>query len=346
MKLHCQLIANVDFNHLQQLFTGFYLLKKQGIINAQEIIEKRELGLFEETHLKVRINNKINVLYDMHDSKNIRSECLEGIDFYFKRSFSSEYIEKFSVNDREKIYPFGFNYQVLTDGFDSFLLKRTSLYEGFSDKYKIILKSLGINKKGVISDLQAKPNFNIPPKIIFMARAWNPNMVEDKEVSEHIVEINKFRSKCIQALRKEFGKNFFGGLMIDEYSKEYFSDVLLPDNSLAIQKNYLNLLKNYPICVTTKGLWDSNGWKLAEYIAFSKAIVSEKIYYQVVGNFEKNSNYLEFCSVDELIQQTVKLYKNKELREQMMQNNYDYYQNYLRPDKIVWNTLEIIKKAI
>ena len=119
-------------------------------------------------------------------------------------------------------------------------------------------------------------------------------------------------------------------------------DRFLPDNSLAKQVNYLNLLKNYPICVTTKGLCNSNGWKIAEYVALSKSIITEKMHFEVTGDFEKDKNYLEFESPDECVEQCVRLFENKDLREQMMTDNYNYHENYLRPDKIIWRTLQIV----
>jgi hypothetical protein len=48
------------------------------------------------------------------------------------------------------------------------------------------------------------------------------------------------------------------------------------------------------------GLYESNGWKLGEYVAGSKAIVSEHLHYDAPGNFSPEQNYLEFNSADEM----------------------------------------------
>jgi hypothetical protein len=140
-------------------------------------------------------------------------------------------------------------------------------------------------------------------------------------------------------LQKEFGGRFFGGLAREEYAVEHYKDCLLPDNNISGKRKYLEILKKFPICVTTAGLNDSNGWKLGEYVAFSKAIVTEPLFFQVPGDFAKEKNYLEFTSPDELIEASTRLFEDKTLRFEMMTNNYKYYQSYLRPDSLVLNTL-------
>ncbi|MDR3562497.1 MAG: hypothetical protein P4N59_13835, partial [Negativicutes bacterium] len=50
-------------------------------------------------------------------------------------------------------------------------------------------------------------------------------------------------------------------------------------------------------------------------------------------------NYLEFSTADECVEKVTLLMENKEKRNAMMQDNFIYYNNYLRPDMLVWNTL-------
>jgi hypothetical protein len=99
-------------------------------------------------------------------------------------------------------------------------------------------------------------------------------------------------------------------------------------------------LHEYPICIATTGLYNSIGWKFGEYVAFSKAIVSEKLLYEVPGNFGPGKNYAEFETAEQCVDQAVALVNEKTTREQMMENNYRYYNEYLAPDKLVWRTLE------
>lgn len=93
------------------------------------------------------------------------------------------------------------------------------------------------------------------------------------------------------------------------------------------------------------GLRKSTGWKLAEYVANAKAVVSEKLYYQPTGDFENGKNYLEFNSAAECVNKVAELFNDSEKRYQMKRANYRYYQEYLRPDILVWNTIQTVLMA-
>ncbi len=131
-------------------------------------------------------------------------------------------------------------------------------------------------------------------------------------------------------------------MMHDEFSERHFRNVLLPDNSLSNKRKYLEMLKDFPICIATKGLNNSNGWKLGEYVAFSKAIVTEPLRFQVTGDFAKEKNYLEFTDSEELLNSVSRIFDDKNLRDSLMKNNHDYYRNFVRPDALILNTLKIV----
>lgn len=102
-------------------------------------------------------------------------------------------------------------------------------------------------------------------------------------------------------------------------------------------------MKECSICITTIGLHFSNGWKLGEYVSQGKAIITEKMIYEVNGNFNKGDNYLEFESPDELVDQVNKILSNKKYMKSMMNKNNEYYRMFLAPDKVVFNALKEIK---
>jgi hypothetical protein len=108
----------------------------------------------------------------------------------------------------------------------------------------------------------------------------------------------------------------------------------------------LNKLREFPICVATVGLNGSNGWKLAEYVAASKAILSEPLVYEVPGEFTHEKNYLQFQTPDELVETAVKLIEDAELRSSMMHANRQYFREYVRPDAMVRNSLKIALAAL
>ena len=94
--------------------------------------------------------------------------------------------------------------------------------------------------------------------------------------------------------------------------------------------------------MATTGLNGSNGWKLGEYVALSKAVISEPLVFQVTGDFAKEKNYLEFTDPEKLVTAATRLFDDKTLRLALMINNYRYYQAYLRPDALILNTLATV----
>lgn len=352
MNLKCELIVNSDVEHLQQIYVGFSLLHQKGFLELSQTIpdefrqnknDSRRWVDYKFFNAKVIVNDKISVCYDTHDWNKIDEQILSESDFYFKRSYDENYVSK--LKEKHKIFPLGLNYMVTNSTTDLFKIQRAKFYDAMQ-KLKTVIKEMQkpdtFGKKAEaeqINNLEAFPDFIVEPKIIFMTRVWNPQNIEDTKQKEAVENINETRAECIRILRKEFGDRFFGGLEVDEFSTEKYKDCLLPNQNFSKKRNYLENLKNFPICVATTGLNNSIGWKFAEYVALSKAIITEPLFFQVPGNFEKNKNYLEFTTPETLLEAATKLFENKNLRGEIMINNYQYYQASLRPDSLVLNTL-------
>ena len=108
-----------------------------------------------------------------------------------------------------------------------------------------------------------------------MTQLWDPSHVDDNKKKIERKTINDNRIELIKTLRKKYGTNFIGGLRESKYSKKYYSDLIV-DKQFTNKNNYLKIIKTTDICITTTGLEGSFGWKFAEYVAASRAIVSEK----------------------------------------------------------------------
>lgn len=174
--------------------------------------------------------------------------------------------------------------------------------------------------------------------ILLIAGLWNPEDEKLEHLKIEIDLINRTRIDCIRACQKEFGRKFTGGLIRDSFSIKQAKDLIMPD-SLTNRETFLNSIREHNICIATTGLHGSIGWKLAEYVAASRAILSEPLIYKPTGDFKNDINYLNFDSVDELLNKVYFLLKNRDALIGMMNSNFQYYNNYLRPDKLVLNTL-------
>ncbi|EPB8187119.1 TPA: hypothetical protein ACY4RU_001637 [Clostridium perfringens] len=177
-------------------------------------------------------------------------------------------------------------------------------------------------------------------KICFLTRLLDPYScdVENENVKNERIKINNFIIECIRRCREEFGESFIGGIQKDNYSFKNYPEYIV-DDKYKIKEEFLKIVKESDICIATTGLHGSTGWKFAEYVAASRAVVSERLNYDLPGNFSKDNNYLEFDDVDSLINKIYLLKNNKYIRSRIMKNNYIYYNSYLNPEKLILNTL-------
>lgn len=185
------------------------------------------------------------------------------------------------------------------------------------------------------------PLLNQKNQLLFLTRLWAPY---DKKgnFNAQIDQINKKRIKYIQLCRKEFGKYFIGGLSDTTISRQEARELIL-EKEYTSRYHFIKSVKNSNICISTTGLHHSMGWKFSEYIAASRAISSEPLHYLLPGDFGEK-NYIEFTSEDKLINGIIDLIRNKEKMISIMHNNYIYYNNYVRPDNLVLNSiLEVFK---
>lgn len=348
LKIDLNIISNDA--HTSAIVSGFILLDKQNKIDLK--INNRINNKCNYPHscmVEAIINNKIIVAYDLLDGYNLDksklTNYLSKIDFYFKRSFSRDENKKIKYGN--KIVPLGMNYYVTTKG-------NPQDIKSMAYKIKSTIKNcIGKLNKSIyeVEEFECVPNYNIDnsPKVMFCTRLWNPNgepyegTIENEELINERKYINNTRVEIIRELKKMMGDNFIGGLSNTEYSRECYPELVL-DDEISKKENYIKLLKKADICIGTMGLHKSIGWKTAEYVVASKAIINEKLCYEVTGNFEKEKNYLEFTTSKECIENVKTLINNPIEIYKMQKNNYIYYQKFLRPDMQVMNSLLYVMK--
>lgn len=329
--------------HLMQIYTGFFKLRDLGIIDLK--LKPKLNGNPSKGTVKAKINNK-DVIYDALDGYNWIQDSIEKnleyfhtysqVDYYFKRSYHKELLGHKA--ERCELFPLGLNYNVQPES--DFLHLSQSLYnriKHFIKQSKLLKK---IFNKGFLytKDFEYYPIRQKNNKILFVTRLWNPEDVTLEHTKKERVEANRMRVECIKACKSKYGQNFTGGLILNEFTTKQYNELAIPQ-SLTKKQNYVQLVKEHNICVTTTGLHNSIGWKFGEYVAASRAIVSEPLMYDLPGNFEIRKNYLEFTNPDDLLNNIDTLISNRELVQQMMQNNFQYYQAYVKPEILVLNTL-------
>lgn len=334
-KINC-VVEYFNAPHLSQIYKGFQILEKKGVVDIKFI---KKTGDLNKPIISAWINNNIHIIYDTLDGFNwIDNKSTEEnllffqnnyhCDHYFKRSYNSNLI-KYNCGSQRTIHDLEFNYDMSYE-YVSLDIKR--LMKDTARKCLPFYNS-SINYK----NFEYYPNKNTQPKILFSARLWNPEDVKDGETRSEREIINSNRIKYIRECKKEFGDIFTGGLQDSELSRKLAKDLVIP-NKKTSKLSYVKTVKEHDICISTLGLHKSNGWKFGEYIAASRAIVSEPLLF-TPQNFIEGENYLEASSTDALISNIYKIIDNTDYKYEMMLNNFKYYNQYLRPDILILNSL-------
>lgn len=325
-------------HHCSQVVTGYYLFARHSeqYTLVLEDHQSDDAYPYKGPFIEVNING-IVIIYDMLDGYQSKDEMTwfyNHCDYYFKRSFSEEYNNSIGFSSK-KTYPYGFNYFVTYKG---------NPLDGA--RWKDIVKGLlGRNHNTIFTPqaFEEIPEKKNSFKILFSVRLWpvDPNL--SSELNEERNRINQMRIDLVRKLRIKYADSFIGGLYDTPLAQKLAPDLIIP-KEFTIKKNYLKRLHECDICIGTMGLHESIGGKTGEYIAAAKAIVQENMHYKVTGDFIDGKNYFSFTTTEECLNAVELLMSSPDIVYNMKLANSEYYKQYLKPDMLVLNTLNIISQ--
>jgi hypothetical protein len=321
--------------HLSQIYTGLTMLHRLGQIELEQRIFPRpppatdpkcppHLVHAKGWHCSLD-SNGLRYYFDVHDSHEIDADALDSCDVYLKRGYVH-------TARNAKVRALGLNYQVCADGFDLFELERRFRLEGWRPAARYFA-----HRQLTVSDFEAEPTTG-EPRVLFLCRTWQPEPGRGRERNAERVVINDGRAACIVALRKAFGERCIAGFAPSAYAQLRYPQAVVSDPSITERRRYVRLMRTTPICVATVGLHRSNGWKLGEYIASSRAIVSEELQHDVPG-LVRGRNYLAFKTTSECVDRVGELMESQAKRSAIAEANRDYYLTRLRPDRFIANAI-------
>jgi len=335
--------------HLLQVAAGFTLLEQKGLLRlAYEGLAafKREALYEHAVILEARIGDTV-LAYDLADgcAEILRKEefnrQLERVTFYFKRSCAWEFYT--GMKNRCKIRPLGLNYHVTCPG--NFMDARRAPTDSYTPE-----EYMSHNSYPVYQGL-------------FLTRLWNPEGVHADilqkmhprlsgaearalagETAAQIERVNALRTGCIRACREALGDRFFGGLETSMFAQKTAPDLVLPAQETS-KAAFLRRLQGNYVCIATEGLHHSVGWKMAEYCAAGRAIVTDPLRCALPGGFSRGRNFILYTTPEECASQLTALLNNVPGIHRMEAANFAYYNDYVRPDAMVLHTLREVWPA-
>jgi hypothetical protein len=242
-------------------------------------------------------------------------ELLEWSDVYAKRNLN----EMHGSTAPHKIIPFGVNWACHS---------RTSLLA--------ILKELAGSLPSLTQSrcreiyrylvtphwkhFEHRPDQPVESAILFQTRVWPPEDAPGDEL------VNEQRVGLLRALKREFGDRVQGGIVPTPYALRYYKELVTAGPSR--QSQYIRWAKKPLIGIYSRGLFGSVAFKLAEFLAASKCIVSEPIGNQLSAPLEHLSIYR---SEDECLTACEMLLSNKSLADFHRDQSWSYYTRCVQP---------------
>lgn len=343
----------------RQLLLGLARLARRGDIRlTQEVMEPPPDLLDGPLHLRDKACWDVDLIVDgrwwaridVHIGTEIHATAYRACDLYFKR-----YIDRRSIRgpDWPKLRPYTLVYDVVEEGFDLYEARRVAaqalpLAERTRQLARLVFSmlrsSVGAGSRLTIDDLRAAPDPGRDPVALFMTRLWDPGLYENYCLSsaEELRAMNELRVACIRALRRELGPRFEGGVQRTPFTVREFPDVALESVSAGSRRHFIEAVRRHPVCITTAGPHRSNGYKFAEYVALSRAIVAEPVATEIPGRFAEPRNYLTFTSPHSCVDRVVRLLDDATLRESQMHANARYFDTWMEPERLARKLVDAV----
>lgn len=342
--LHC----SSSGDHLSQIYSGFAMLASAGVLDVRLRRSADYSPGIMGSILRAEIGGR-RVVYDTQDHAKFLEPHLSWATHYFKRSYEPSVVE--ASGRSEIVRPLGLNYAVYAPrdwhlrriAWDVSRIRPRNARDvavHCSRLSRLGSRLLGTEPGRATASV---PSFEESPDtpgwaVLLLTRTWDPRRVKPHR-AEMRAAMNATRVDSIRALRAELGPRFVGGLSPTADARRDYPD-LVADDRIVKKAAYLTAMRSAAVCIASRGLLDTNGWRLAEYVAASRAIVTEPLAHTVPGDFAPDRNYLEFSTPSDLVDAVHLLLKDDERRAAMRAANHAYYVEHVRPDALVARTLD------
>ena len=263
---------------------------------------------------------------DSRDQSDFWDEELEWCDVYGKVNYNSATLpDKF----REKIIPIGSSFGLKIWNLPRTLFLAAVNYMRFKNKIKnkkvFLANYLAQTKRDYLKSYHSRTNLMIPNYIFFASSIWK---------KEH--SANQFRANFINACLKNDNLQFEGGFVSrSDGNNLKFDSITVPKNYSVPE--YLMKINQSNIVFNTPAVDNCLGWKLAEFLAMGKIILSTSFYNQMGEELldGKHIIFLKTGSEEEIIDKTNFILNSEVLQLKLSRNSKLYFDENLSPKKVI-----------
>ncbi|USF25137.1 hypothetical protein N510_000046 [Firmicutes bacterium ASF500] len=318
--------------------SGLQMLEDQGKLRFSFSLDRENRRGLPYAQLLEAEGGGRRIIFDLSDGygsveKRAQPWLAERADILFRRSFSPAETAKLPPALRGRVRPWGFHFHVSCPG--NPMDQVTSLGERKGELFQWIFNGAP-RSYFTLEKFERPPEWKREPSVLFYTRLWH--VPEGDELSEQVAALNRSRLELVAELKRRYGRRFTGGVQFDPRAVRRYGG-LMSGIAATSRRRYLETMHRADICVGSTGLHGSIGWKTAEYLAASKAVVNETLQFEVPGPFQAGVNYLPFTDAEGCLAQVERLMADPDRTYAMAQANQAYYQFWGRPDRVMANAL-------
>lgn len=304
------------------LYHSSYIIAACSALSGRGITTSIELdGTVDPIVPRVHVG-EVRIAIDLHDSsKRFSDRSWRECDVYAKRSYFARDVP---VEYGAKVVPFGLNYACRT------FAGATALVGLFVRHPATVagMRPWIYARLPRAAQFECDPQQEVEPTILFQTRVWERHEIGP---GDDINIVNGRRVALVLALRRAFGRRFKGGLIPTPLAKREYPEAITTEPSGS--GRYLRNVGHALVTISTRGLHNSTPFKMLEYLAASKCIVTEPMQNAPAVPLTQGVNYLTFEEVQECLSRCDALLSNVKVATDMRHANWEHYQRYLRFDR-------------
>jgi glycosyltransferase involved in cell wall biosynthesis len=305
-----------EYFEVDQVHFNVTKFPKFGFYHAMSIIVKYE-------------DREIKICIDSFDDDEIRKAELDWCDYYGKANFNKS---KIPTENSCKVKAIGPGFGIKIWNLPQTIVIALINYFRFRKVIRVkerklyLLNYLAQYKRLPLEDyfIPLKENQKKGNYIFFISSIWK------KEFST-----NSFRSNFIKSCLNIKTLNFEGGFAPRKDKYHFDFDEIIVEKRYEF-KEYIKKTKQSYLVFNTPAVSNCHGWKLAEFFAIGKAIISTKFHNEMPIELidGKDILFLKVGDVSEIKNKINFLFENPDLQIQLETNSKQYFLENLMPKKV------------
>lgn len=270
-----------------------------------------------------------NVIIDSRDSSQIDEKALDWCSVYGKVNYNIENLE--SIN-KDKVIAIGPSFGIKIWNFVETIYYLILNFSRFRDSIPY--------KRGFIANYwrqykrfslkEYKNNSSSDNYVFFMNSIWKQEP-----------ETNNNRALFIKSCKDNTKVSFEGGFAARKDGNNLGLDDLVYSQRISL-KIYLQKIKKSAFVFNTPAVLSCHGWKLAEFLALGKAIITTHHYNKLPAELLANKHVLYVNNSDDIKEAINKLTTDVDLKRKLELESREYFDKYLAPEKVITRLLEKI----